>query len=310
MDNDILYMETSYDSPNVWKKLDVVTNNKSSVSGLYTKPCITSTLDDNGFYVPIIGWTRYNGTSWNIQTLTQKTSAYSITVEAYCEPEAASKIITFSINGIDYESPFTRVNFQSSYNLTAPRTDGNPLHVFKEWKKDGLFFSKEQSVEITGSGTYQIVFEEKTSSVSCTPETVPFSNYLDIEFVVWVTQDYLNAEIAFDILDELVFLTSHTKVVDLSLGENIIIVEFDTLSLSTSYRLGDSLAIEVDVVDQTQQSILSGTYTISLDPCTKLAIFTRLNRIAFEWSQSSPIEKGEIFVNYLNPLAYLWGLCE
>lgn len=235
---------------------------------------------------------------------------YPITVEAYCEVCQSYKTLSFSLNENHYDSTITIDGLQLTNVLTAPRTDGNPLHGFKEWKKDNVYYSNEHMTEITETGTYQMVFEEKQDSLSSSSENSPFSNILEVEFVIWSTQELIGTEIELAVLDGQNVVSSINQIVDLELGENIIILEIDSLSLSTSYYGGDTFDIDVNVEDSGQQNMFSTSSSVTYTQCSKQSIFMRLNQVASDWSQATAQERGQLFATYLNPLASLWSLSD
>ena len=83
---------------------------------------------------------------------------YDVHVDAYCEEHSAYRNVGFTFDGSSYTTSLTFSDLMEDHILVAPDHDGDTGHVFKEWYKDGVFYSSEKSVTVSEAGTYTIRF--------------------------------------------------------------------------------------------------------------------------------------------------------
>ncbi len=233
---------------------------------------------------------------------------YSITVEAYCEMEATNKVVTFSLNEAEYDSIVTLDNLQLSQDLVAPRTDGSPLHGFKEWKKDGAFYSSEHTIEVTETGTYQIVYEEKTPGLVLHDQDQYFSQILDYECTVWSDQDYTGATVSLVLSESTIEKYSGQVSVDLVAGENIVTVPVDTIRyLEVGYSSGVVLDADVVVEDSSEVVLYQEMSSVEIIACTRNIAWSRVIEIVGNWGLYSSEERAEMWQDVVIAIVSNWG---
>jgi hypothetical protein len=233
---------------------------------------------------------------------------YSITVEAYCEVEITTKVVTFSLNESDYDSTITLDNLQLSQDLVAPRTDGGLFHGFKEWKKDGAFFSNEHTIEVSETGTYQIVFEEKTPSLVLQSQEEYFSHILNYECVVWSDQAYSGASVSLTLSEGAVEKHSSSVLVDLVEGENIVTVSVDTIrSLEVGYISGVVLVADVVVMDSSEAILYQDSSSVGVLACPRSVAWDRVIDIVGNWGSYTSEERAEMWQEVVIAIVSNWG---
>ena len=104
---------------------------------------------------------------------------YDADVGAYCEAHGADSNVDFLYDDSSYTTSQTFNDQLGSHIALAPENDGDSGHVFKEWRKDGVFFDNSRSIAITEAGTYTIRFheapEDAASIVSFEPPSGTFN---------------------------------------------------------------------------------------------------------------------------------------
>jgi len=110
-DTQISYWEAPFDAPWSWTPKERVSDPAAYASAVYTKPCITVCRSDDGSHLPVIAWTDYRGSSYDIY--------YSTKARAHVS-------IINSIDGTSYNNFTTaQKHVGDTFTVNVTITDGN-----------------------------------------------------------------------------------------------------------------------------------------------------------------------------------------
>lgn len=234
---------------------------------------------------------------------------YAITVEAYCESCLEMKIVTFSLNSIDYQTSGTLSGLQLSNDLSAPRMDGSPLHGFKEWTKDGASYSNEHDITISESGTYRIVFEEKTPGLDLYVQEQSYALVLNYNVNIWSSQTYTGAIVSVTFSDGEIDHYTTEITTDLVIGESIVSIPFDTIqNLDTSYIGGSALTTDISVKESDESLIFQDSTTVTILTTTRAKAWTRVVETVSNWGMYSSFDRPIVWNDIVVFVVSNWGI--
>ena len=144
--------------------------------------------------------------------------------------------------------------------------------------------------------------------LSTTEFTESFAAILQFDYSISSQTMLTSAKLRVSVSIEGVSAITDEITLDIPSGENAYSYYLDTVtSLSSSFRAGGKTNVTISLVSSEGLVLSKDTVIGTIDPCTKISLFERLNYLAFDWTQADAAEKANIFLTYLNPMASLWS---